>query len=73
MDVGTAESRSGTNWRVLLAVCVVVSVSLAALVVFVPPENEDAVFCTLEGQIREDGSMWGRDPNNNCEFVPIDS
>ena len=33
-------------------------------------DSNEPIACTLEGQVQSDGSVWGRNPNNNCEFAP---
>ena len=59
--------------RVLIGAAIAV-VALGIAAVVLPSFGADEpVFCTMEGQIQEDGSIWGRDPNNNCEFAPMDS
>jgi hypothetical protein len=34
------------------------------------PQSPEAVFCTMDAKVCDDGRSVGRDPRNNCEFYP---
>lgn len=55
--------------RWALPIGVIVAVVLVAGAVAIGTRDDGPTFCTAEGMIGDNGQIYGRDPNQGCEFV----
>ncbi len=61
--------REDDTRRWALPIGVLVAVVLVSGAVAIGISDDGPTFCTAEGMIGDNGQIYGRDPNQSCEFV----